>query len=30
VTVQKDDFRHFTVDDFINIIGSEEIQLYSF
>jgi probable Rubsico expression protein CbbX len=30
VTIQKDDFRHFTVDDFINIIGSEDIKLYSF
>jgi probable Rubsico expression protein CbbX len=30
VTVQKDDFRHFTVDDFINIIGSEKVNLYKF
>ncbi len=30
VTVQKEDFRHFTVDDFINIIGSEKVNLYKF
>ncbi len=30
VTVKKEDFRYFTVDDFINIIGSEDIQLYPF
>lgn len=30
VTIQKDDFRSFTVDDFVNIIGSEDIRLYRF
>jgi probable Rubsico expression protein CbbX len=30
VTIQKEDFRHFSIDDFINIIGSEKIILYKF
>jgi hypothetical protein len=30
VTIQKEDFRHFSVDDFINIIGSEKVNLYPF
>ena len=30
VTVKKEDFSHFTTDDFINIIGSENVQLYKF
>jgi probable Rubsico expression protein CbbX len=28
VTIKKEDFLHFTIEDFINIIGSENIQLY--
>jgi len=28
VTIKKEDFNHFTTDDFINIIGSEKIQLH--
>jgi probable Rubsico expression protein CbbX len=28
VTLQKDDFKYFSKDDFINIIGSEDIKLY--
>jgi len=30
VTVQKEDFKYFTQEDFINIIGSEDIKLYQF
>ena len=30
VTLQKEDFKYFTADDFINIIGSENVQLYKF
>ena len=30
VTLQKEDFKYFTADDFINIIGSEKVQLYKF
>jgi probable Rubsico expression protein CbbX len=30
ITLQKDDFRYFNQDDFINIIGSENVQLYPF
>jgi probable Rubsico expression protein CbbX len=30
VQVKKEDFRYFTADDFINIIGSEKIKLYPF
>jgi probable Rubsico expression protein CbbX len=30
VTVEKEDFRYFSVDDFINIIGSEDVKLYKF
>jgi probable Rubsico expression protein CbbX len=30
VTIKQEDFRSFTVDDFINIIGSEDIKLYQF
>lgn len=30
VTIQEEDFRYFIVDDFINIIGSEKVNLYSF
>ena len=30
VTVKKEDFMYFTVDDFVNIIGSEDIKLFSF
>jgi probable Rubsico expression protein CbbX len=29
VTIQKDDFLYFTAEDFINIIGSEKIKLFS-
>lgn len=29
VTIQKEDFSNFTKEDFINIIGSEQIKLYS-
>jgi len=28
VTIKKEDFLHFTIDDFVNIIGSENVQLY--
>jgi len=28
VTIEKDDFLHFTQDDFVNIIGSENVKLY--
>lgn len=30
VTLQKEDFKYFTADDFINIIGSENVELYKF
>jgi len=30
VTIQKEDFKYFSKEDFINIIGSEEVNLYSF
>jgi len=30
VTIKKEDFKYFTADDFINIIGSENIQIYKF
>ena len=30
VQVEKEDFRYFTADDFINIIGSEKVNLYPF
>jgi probable Rubsico expression protein CbbX len=30
VTIEKEDFLGFTVDDFINIIGSEKVNLYNF
>ena len=30
VTIQKEDFKYFTQDDFINIIGSEKVELYKF
>jgi probable Rubsico expression protein CbbX len=30
VTIEKDDFRYFTAEDFINIIGSEKINLFPF
>jgi probable Rubsico expression protein CbbX len=30
VNIKKEDFKYFTEDDFINIIGSEEIKLYDF
>jgi ribosomal protein S8 len=30
VTIKKDDFKLFTQDDFINIIGSENVKLYKF
>lgn len=30
VTVKKEDFMYFTGDDFVNIIGSEDIKLFSF
>jgi len=30
VTVKKEDFKYFNQDDFINIIGSENVQLYPF
>jgi probable Rubsico expression protein CbbX len=30
ITVQKEDFRNFSMDDFINIIGSEDVNLYKF
>jgi probable Rubsico expression protein CbbX len=30
VKIEKEDFRYFTQDDFINIIGSEDVKLYSF
>jgi probable Rubsico expression protein CbbX len=29
VMIEKEDFRYFTADDFINIIGSEDINLYN-
>ena len=28
VTIKPEDFKYFTGDDFINIIGSEEVELY--
>ena len=30
VTLQKEDFKYFTADDFINIIGSENVEIYKF
>jgi probable Rubsico expression protein CbbX len=30
VNIKKEDFKYFTEDDFINIIGSEDIKLYDF
>ena len=30
ITLKKDDFKYFTKEDFINIIGSEDIELYNF
>ena len=30
VNLEKDDFKYFTEDDFINIIGSENVNLYPF
>ena len=30
VTLQNEDFKYFTADDFINIIGSENVEIYKF